>query len=154
MQVLCAKCGKYVMFISTLCEVIQEILHCIHPAFSAWPTMLSSASSTWPTMLSFTRLFFVRKLPPVSLYVFSRVLLFKYLLREDGKLTGYNFKSISDEQRKFDWIGVWTRDLWFDVPALLPTELSSPILAVPHTVNYSLLWVGCQSEAINRGPPT
>ena len=48
----------------------------------------------------------------------------------------FSVKSLLDEQRQFDWIRVWTWDLWFDVPALLPTELSSPILAVPQIVNY------------------
>ena len=49
-----------------------------------------------------------------------------WIRRKNGKLTWYNYKSISDEQRKFDWIGVWTRDLWFDVPALC--QLSYPAL--------------------------
>ena len=35
-------------------------------------------------------------------------------------------KIFSDEQRNFDWIGVWTRDLWFDVPVLY--QLSYPTL--------------------------
>ena len=32
--------------------------------------------------------------------------------------------------------GFGTRDLWYDIPALLPTELSSLVVAVPQIVNY------------------
>ena len=45
-----------------------------------------------------------------------------------GKLTGYIFRYILDEQRKIEQSWIWTCDLRIDVPALYPTELSSPIL--------------------------
>ena len=43
----------------------------------------------------------------------------------------YCFRSIWDEHRTFYWIVVWTQDVWFDVPAFVPAELSSPMLVVP-----------------------
>ena len=58
-----------------------------------------------------------------------------------------------DYNNSFTQIEVWTWDLWFDVPALLPAELSSLILAVPQIANYLCLGWGASPEAINPEMP-
>ena len=55
------------------------------------------------------------------------------------------------KSRKFDWTEVRAWDLWFEVPALLPTELSSPILMVPQIVKYLCFgWGASQRPLIQK----
>ena len=35
-----------------------------------------------------------------------------------------------EEKNEFDWTRIWTGDLWFCVPVLLPSELASPYMVV------------------------
>ena len=59
-------------------------------------------------------------------------------------------KSISDLQRNWTEQGFEPETCCLTYQALLLTELSSPILAVPQIVNYLLHGMGCQSQAINQ----